>query len=91
VMPYKAEREFAVGAVTRVGLRIARATRAGAVYPYTSPWDMAAVALLTTEAGGRCTALDGTAQRYDDHVRGAIVSNGAIHDDLVNLVGKWTG
>jgi fructose-1,6-bisphosphatase/inositol monophosphatase family enzyme len=60
---------------------------AGAVYPYTSPWDMAAIAVIVTEAGGRITSLYGADQRYDTGIDGAVVSNGLIHDELLDLVG----
>jgi myo-inositol-1(or 4)-monophosphatase len=59
---------------------------AGAVYPYTSPWDMAAIAVVVTEAGGRITDLHGRAQRYDTQISGAVVSNGLIHDELLSMV-----
>lgn len=52
---------------------------AGTVYPYTSPWDMAAIAAIVTEAGGRITDLHGRDQRYDTRVSGAVVSNGRVH------------
>lgn len=45
--------------------------------------DMAAVKLLVEEAGGRVTDLAGNDQRYDRDIRGAIVSNGVVHDQLV--------
>jgi fructose-1,6-bisphosphatase/inositol monophosphatase family enzyme len=61
---------------------------AGYIYPYSSPWDMAAVACLIGEAGGRITALDGTVQRYDQPIRGAVVSNGFMHNTLLGLVAR---
>lgn len=59
---------------------------AGAVYPYTSPWDMAAVAVITTEAGGRITDLHGRDQHYDAPIRGAVLSNGRVHSELLDAV-----
>ena len=44
-----------------------------------APWDIAAPALIVTEAGGRCTAMDG-----GPPVGGATVSsNGALHDEVL--------
>jgi fructose-1,6-bisphosphatase/inositol monophosphatase family enzyme len=59
---------------------------AAAVYPYTSPWDMAAIAVITTAAGGRITDLYGQPQRYDREIRGAIISNTLVHAEMLELV-----
>jgi fructose-1,6-bisphosphatase/inositol monophosphatase family enzyme len=75
-----------VGSVINDATHVTLGFAVGMVYPYYSPWDMAAVALLVTEAGGQISALDGTIQRYDCPLRGAIVSNGRVHSDLVDLV-----
>jgi fructose-1,6-bisphosphatase/inositol monophosphatase family enzyme len=58
------------------------------IYPYTSPWDMAAVKVIVEAAGGQVTDLYGHDQRYDQQIRGAIVTNGRLHDEVVELVGK---
>lgn len=63
---------------------------AGAVYPYTSPWDMAAIAVITAEAGGRITNLRGKDQHYDADIAGAVVSNGLVHDQLLAAVRDFT-
>lgn len=47
------------------------------------PEDIAALAVIVTEAGGKVTDLYGNQQRYDTNIKGAIVSNGLIHDALV--------
>lgn len=78
-----------VGSVAHDATLVASGFAAAAVYPYTSPWDMAAAAVIVREAGGRITALDGGPQRYDDTIRGAVVSNGAIHDQVVTLVHRY--
>lgn len=47
-------------------------------------WDVAALHVLATEAGGRCTAWDGTSSPL---VTGDVVtSNGAVHDEVVALL-----
>lgn len=48
--------------------------------------DIAAAALLVPEAGGRVTDLQGNEQRYDVPINGAIVSNGLVHDELLEIV-----
>jgi histidinol-phosphatase len=47
-------------------------------------WDYAPVHLLVEEAGGRCTTFDGGVP----HPGGSFVAtNGAVHDDVVSLLG----
>lgn len=48
------------------------------------PEDIAALSVIVTEAGGKVTDLFGNPQRYDTNIRGAIVSNGLIHDKLTD-------
>ncbi|MEI5101635.1 inositol monophosphatase family protein [Streptomyces sp. PmtG] len=48
--------------------------------PELSLWDMAATAIVVTEAGGRFTGLDG---RPGPHSGNAAASNGLLHDELL--------
>ena len=50
------------------------------------PEDIAALAVIVTEAGGKVTDLIGNDQRYDTNIRGAIVSNGLIHDQILEVL-----
>jgi myo-inositol-1(or 4)-monophosphatase len=52
----------------------------------TYAWDVAAGALLITEAGGRCEDLDGGPLNLGIGVANVLGSNGRIHDDLAHLV-----
>ena len=45
------------------------------------PWDAAAGMLLISEAGGRCTTLDGKPFRVD--LPGCLATNGLIHDSVL--------
>ena len=58
----------------------------GAIFTKSTPWDAAAGALLVNEAGGRATDLYGREQRYDGAIKGAIFSNGLLHEELQALV-----
>lgn len=49
-------------------------------------WDVCAGSALILAAGGRVTALDGSAPRY--HQGRVVASNGKIHDDLVQAIGR---
>jgi len=50
------------------------------------PWDIAAIALLVEEAGGRSTHIDGTEMQFVDAEQ-VVFSNGLLHDTLVKTVG----
>lgn len=67
---------------------VARGTYAGYVEESVGPHDMAAVHVIVEEAGGSVTDLRGDMLRYDQPFKGAVVSNGIIHDELVNIVNK---
>jgi len=47
-------------------------------------WDVAAAALMVTEAGGQVSALDGGAWQLGH--RQVVVSNGAVHADLIRTL-----
>lgn len=53
--------------------------------PELSLWDMAAPAIIVTEAGGRFTGLDG---RPGPHSGNAAASNGLLHDDLLDYLNQ---
>ena len=51
--------------------------------PELSLWDMAAVAVVVQEAGGRFTGLDG---RPGPHSGNAAASNGLLHEEMLELL-----
>ena len=79
-------RIFSACSVTYDGALVAAGQIAACVFPATSVWDIAAVKVLVEEAGGLVTDIDGNSQRYDQPIRGALMSNKRSHDDLVQLV-----
>lgn len=50
------------------------------------PYDIAAAKVIVEEAGGKVTNLRGGEQRYDGEIVGAVVSNGVVHEELVELL-----
>jgi len=72
--------------ITYESILVALGSTAGAYFPGKTAWDIAAVKLIVEQAGGKVTNLKGAEQRYDGQIYGAIVSNGKIHDQLVDLV-----
>ncbi|MFI7349977.1 histidinol-phosphatase [Streptomyces sp. NPDC049936] len=53
--------------------------------PELSLWDMAANAIIVTEAGGTFTGLDG---RHGPHSGNAAASNGRLHDELLGYLNQ---
>jgi len=49
-----------------------------------NPWDVAAGALLVTEAGGRVEALDGSA--VPPYPEAIVATDGLVHDELLALL-----
>ncbi|MDR1300266.1 MAG: inositol monophosphatase [Candidatus Nomurabacteria bacterium] len=48
--------------------------------------DIAAAKVIVEEAGGRVTNIYGEEQRYDYDIKGAIVSNGVVHDEIISII-----
>jgi len=48
------------------------------------PWDTAAGMLIISEAGGRCSTLEGEPYRVD--LPGCLSTNSLIHDELLVLM-----
>jgi fructose-1,6-bisphosphatase/inositol monophosphatase family enzyme len=51
-----------------------------------NPHDIAAAKIIVEEAGGKVTDLHGNEQRYDQKTKGAIISNGVVHNELVQII-----
>ena len=50
--------------------------------------DIAAAKVIVEEAGGKVTSLFGKEQRYDESINGAVISNGKVHDEVIDLIKK---
>ena len=53
-----------------------------------SPWDYAAAQVLVEEAGGRSSRLDGTPLYLFDQRAGVLLTNGAVHEELLDLINR---
>lgn len=51
--------------------------------------DIAAVKIIVEEAGGIVTDLFGNEQRYDRSINGAIISNGKVHNEVIEYIKKY--
>lgn len=48
--------------------------------------DLAAVTVILEEAGGKITAPDGSSLDFSKYFEGAVVSNGKVHDELIEML-----
>lgn len=76
------------GSTTHMAALVARGEFVASVFPGTKGKnvDIAAAKVIVEEADGRVTDLFGDEQRYDGDIKGAIASNGIVHDELVKLM-----
>jgi fructose-1,6-bisphosphatase/inositol monophosphatase family enzyme len=70
------------------GMLVAQGLADAAIWPESiHAWDMAAVKLIVEEAGGKFTDRNDQQHRFDQELtRGVIVSNGTIHDELLEVI-----
>ncbi len=73
-----------------VGTLVADGSLAAAITSTKHPHDIAAVKLIIEEAGGKVTDLWGDDQRYDGFIKGALMSNGVVHQELVDIIRQNT-
>ena len=68
------------------GIQVANGKYVGAVFYKKDGHDVAALKIITEEAGGRVTDLNGEERRYDQDGIGCIVSNGILHEEILECV-----
>jgi len=77
-----------IGSVIRACMCVANGDFNLAIFPGTKHknCDIAAVKVIVEEAGGKVTDLFGNEQRYDRDINGAIVSNGKVHKEVLDVL-----
>ena len=80
-----------IGSVIRACMCVASGEFNLAIFPGTKRknCDIAAVKVIVEEAGGKVTDLFGKEQRYDTDIKGAIVSNGKVHNEVSETIKKY--
>ncbi len=80
-----------IGTIARACMCIANGDFNMAICPITGHknCDVAAAKIIVEEAGGKVTNLFGKEQRYDRDVNGVIVSNGLVHQEVIDIVNKY--
>jgi myo-inositol-1(or 4)-monophosphatase len=72
-------------------VHVANGSYDAAVFFHPSAHDVAAVALITLEAGGLVTDLCGEKRRYDRDGLGCVISNGLLHEELLGHIAASRG
>lgn len=77
-----------LGSIIRACVCVANGDFTLAIFPGTKHknCDIAAAKVIVEEAGGRVTNLLGEEQRYDRDIKGAIISNGLVHDEVLEVI-----
>ena len=77
-----------LGSVIRACMCVASGEFNLAIFPGTKHknCDIAAAKVIVEEAGGKVTNLFGDEQRYDMDIKGAIISNGKVHNEVIEVV-----
>ena len=69
-----------------MGCFVANGSYDAMIFGQGKPEDIAALAIIVTESGGKVTDLFGEKQRYDTNIRGAIVSNKYLHGSILEVL-----
>lgn len=83
-----AHRTMALYCAIYEGMMVTAGQMAGHIFVGAGAYDAVASALFVTEAGGKVTNLFGEEQRYDEPVKGAVATNGIVHEEILALVQK---
>lgn len=77
-----------LGSVIHGAACVANGDFVAAVFPGTKHknCDIAAAKIIVEEAGGKVTDLFGNEQRYDCDIKGALISNGTVHEEALAII-----
>lgn len=75
-----------LGSIAYMGALASNGSIVASIHPAEMPYDSAALKVIIEEANGKVTDLFGNEQRYDGPIKGCIMSNGILHDELVRLL-----
>ena len=80
-----------IGSITRASCLVATGDYSLAIFTGTKHkhCDVAAIKVIVEEAGGKVTDLFGNEQRYDKSIKGAVISNGIVHDEILKIIKNY--
>ena len=79
-------RVSSIGSSVRAGTMVAEGSLTASIYCGSKSYDIAAVKIIVEEAGGRVTDIHGNDQHYNKDIKGAIVSNGLVYDEILKII-----
>ncbi len=79
---------ISVGSTTHAAMLVASGKLCVSIFPGTKGKnvDIAAAKVIVEEAGGKVTNMLGQDQRYDQSIKGAVVSNGIDHEKYIEII-----
>ena len=82
---------ISLGSIIRACMCVASGDFTLAIFPGTKHknCDTAGVKVIVEEAGGTVTDLFGNEQRYDESINGAVISNGKVHNEVIETIKKY--
>lgn len=80
-----------IGSVARSSIAVASGDFSCDIFPGSEHGncDIAASSIIVKEAGGKVTNFYGEEQRYDESIKGAIISNGISHEEMLQKIKKY--
>ncbi len=80
-----------IGSVIRACMCVASGEFNLAIFPGTKRknCDIAAAKVIVEEAGGKVTNLFGEEQRYDTDIKGAVISNRNVHNEVITKIKEY--
>ena len=77
-----------IGSITKASCLVATGDYSLAIFTGTEHkhCDIAAVKVIVEEAGGKVSDLFGNDQRYDQSIKGALISNGIVHNEVIDVI-----
>ena len=67
-------------------IQVSNGKFSGSVYVGPEDLEVASLKIITEEAGGKATDLEGKERRYDQEGLGFVISNGFVHEELLGLI-----
>ena len=72
--------------ITYAGALVSSGELVATIFPYLKSHDTAALKVIVEEAGGKVTDLFGADQRYDKDIKGHLITNRLLHEELIKLI-----
>ncbi|MBU1178250.1 inositol monophosphatase [Patescibacteria group bacterium] len=79
---------FKFYSIINSGMLVAAGGFSGAIFLKDTAHDSATIKIMVEEAGGKVTDLDGNDQRYDEKCNGLVATNGLVHEQVLDMIGK---